>query len=487
MNLPAPSQGSSPGLGPLPHPFTGSEETMRTWLLAKMEEERRKAEEEKTKQEQARVRQEEYKTDQRRMEQEMLRESLKYGVPPALVPLVMMGNNPRGEWVHEWVAQNMPLLQQQQGHPPPPGQLAITGPPPQASPAPTLRRETRSIQQMHPQTSVAPVAAPPPPHHTMGPPSGTAGGPPPHYVSTYQLPGTGTMSRSMPQAQPMQQGQAAPPRSNLPRINTGELQIQHIHPNAPAPMGPPPGAPGPPGPPVQHQSHQQETPTVSQSPIFFHHWVPPNSQAQSGSSSAQATASPQRQLDSPFSHNPGPNVLSGQDYHVSSPKKRKMATVQSQQAPPPSTQPFSPQTHSLSSPAGATPRTRRGHSRQRSDTNPPPIRSFEPYSRPTTRQRRSLGAGDVPSIGEEIRHGAQQSSSYQPSAGDSGGSAGHSGSGTPQEQHHQRQQSAPPPQHSRPPSRPYSAGSDYRGPPYQPPSSQPPQDARSDRGDGGRN
>jgi hypothetical protein len=499
-SLPAPSQGSSPGLGPLPHPFTGSsEETMRTWLLAKMEEERRKAEEEKTKQEEARVRQEEFKTDQRRMEQEMLRESFKYGVPPALVPLVMMGNSPRGEWVHEWIAQNMGMLQQHGQHPLS-GQLAIAGPPPQASPVPTLRRETRSIHQMHQQPSVAPIVAqptPPPPHapqqHPMGPPSGGSGpggALPTHYVATYQLPGTGIISRPGPQPQPpMQQSQAAPPRGSLPRINTGELQIQQVHPNVPVPMGPPPGAPGPPGPPVQHHSHQQETPAVSQSPtIFFHHWVPPNSQSAPGSSSVQATASPQRQLDSPFTHHPAPNALSGgSDYHASSPKKRKMTAAQPPQAPPQSAQPFSPQTHSLSSPAGATPRTRRGHSRQRSDTNPPPMRNFEPYSRPTTRQRRSLGAGDAPSIGEVIRSGGQPMPSYQPSAGDSGGSAGHSGSGTPQEQPHQRQQSAPPPQPSRPPSRPYSAGSDYRGPPYQPPPSQPPQDAGNDGGNAGRN
>ncbi|KAF8253903.1 hypothetical protein K440DRAFT_147061 [Wilcoxina mikolae CBS 423.85] len=484
MTLSSPSQGSSSGLGQLPQPWQGSEESLRTWLLTKMEEERRRAEEERTQQERLKV-------ETRRVELEMLRESFKYGIPPPLVPLMFMGSGTvkasSGEWVHEYVSQYMAILQQAQHQGS--AQHSIPGVPLPASPAhgPTLRRETRSIHQMHQQPVVTVAAQPtPPPHHPqqpqqMGPPTGGGSGgvgsgsnvqvgPPAHYVSTYQLPNTGSLSRPGPQGQPpLQQAltssQPAPPRSGLPRISTGgELQIQQIHPNVPVhmPMGPP--ATGPASGPQHQTPHQQETTPVTQSPsIFFHHWVPPGSQSGAGGSSVQATASPQRHLDSPFTHNPPPNALSGAEY-ASSPKKRKMTTTQPQ-PPPPSTQPFSP-TQSVSSPAVSTPsRTRRGHSRNRSDTNTT-VRGFEPYTRPTTRQRRSLGAREASSIGEAISHGGQQPP-YQQSAGDSGGSAGHSGSGTPshstpQEQHQQRQQSAPPSQHPQPPSRPYSAGSDLR-------------------------
>ena len=501
MTLPAPAPSSSSSLEPLPPQWQGSEESVRAWLQTKAEEERRKAEEERTRQEQ-------YRGDTRRVELEMLRESFKYGIPPPLVPLVLMGKGASGEWAHELVAQHMGMAQHV-------GQLAIQASAHPASPAgPALRRETRSIQQMHQQPVSSqgtgqPAPPPPPPHphqqqQLMGPPGSAGGGVPlpPHY-STYQLtsaarPGS---SQSQPQIQTITP-QGAPPRSNLPRINTGPGEPKYIQ-QHPLPMGPPPGAPGPPAHQTSH--HQQET-VASQ--ISFHHWVPPTTQSGGGgtSSSAQANAaSPQRQLDSPFTHHPAPNVLSGSDYmNVSSPKKRKM-TTQLQHPPPPSTQPFSPQAQSVSSPASATPRTRRGHTRNRSDTNPPPPpRGYDPYSRPTTRQRRSVGAGEASSIGEAISHVGQQSSSssYQPSANDSGGSAGHSGSGTPshttpqesqqqQQQEHQGQQSVPPPQPSQAPSRPYSAGSDYRTQPYQLPLPPPPdagseRDREREQGDGGR-
>ena len=492
MTLPAPAQGSNSGLGPLPPQWQASEESLRAWLQTKAEEERRKAEEERTRQEQ-------YRGDTRRVELEMLRESFKYGIPPPLVPLVLMGKGAGGEWVHELVAQQMGISPQHSG------QLAIQGSAHPASPAgPALRRETRSIHQMHQQSASSqgagqPTPPPLPPHHQqqqpMGPPGAAAGGapPPPHY-STYQLPTAGRTGPS--QSQPPIQAttpQGAPPRSNLPRINTGPGESKYIQQIHPVPMGPPPGAPGIPAPQTSH--HQQES-VASQ--ISFHHWVPPTSQTGGGgtsSSSAQAaTASPQRQLDSPFTHHPAPNALSGSDYlNVSSPKKRKM-TTQPLHPPPPSTQPFSPQAQSLSSPAGATPRTRRGHTRNRSDTHPlPPSRGYESYSRPTTRQRKLAGAEEVSSIGEAISHIGQQSSpSFQPSAGDSGGSgSGTPSHTTPKESQHQRQQSAPPPQHSQTPSRPYPAGSDYRRQPYQSsPPPPPPPEAGSDReregGDGSR-
>lgn len=467
MALPSTSQ----GLGPLPQPWPHSEESLRTWLQVKMEEERRKAEHERTQQETQRA-------ETRRVELEMLRESFKYGVPPTLVPMLFMGTGPAkspgGEWVHEYIAQQMAAFQQQQHQNQSQTHLSIQGAAPSPVPALPLRREPRSILHQpvvpNPPSSAQP---PPPPHPTqqqMGPPSGSQAGLPPQYVSTYQLPASTGLPR--PGSQGQQPMQPAPPRSGLPRINTtSELQIQQIHPNVPVqmPMGPPPqGAPPAP-----------ESAPVSQSPsIFFHHWVPP-SQSTGGGASSGAASSPQRTLDSPFSQHPVTNSLTGPEYG-NSPKKRKMTISgpSSQPQPLTSSQPFSP---TSSSPATSTPSTSktrsRGHSRNRSDSNSG-VRGFEPYSRPITRQRRSLGAGDAPGIGDAAGRGQgqQQQQQYQ-------GDGRRSGSGTPSrgigqerqeqqqhQQHHQRHESAPP--LPPPPSRPYSAGSEFRRQPYPPPTAE---------------
>ncbi|GJD01926.1 hypothetical protein ColKHC_10751 [Colletotrichum higginsianum] len=64
-------------MGQLPGPppqWHGAEESMRSWLAAKTEEERRRQEEEKTRQESLRL-------EQRRIEADMLRTSLNGGIP----------------------------------------------------------------------------------------------------------------------------------------------------------------------------------------------------------------------------------------------------------------------------------------------------------------------------------------------------------------------------------------------------------------------
>ncbi|KAI8271613.1 hypothetical protein K4K61_000453 [Colletotrichum sp. SAR11_59] len=74
-------------MGQLPGPppqWQGAEDSMRSWLAAKTEEERRRQEEEKTRQESLRL-------EQRRIEADMLRTSLSGGIPPPIVPLVFAG------------------------------------------------------------------------------------------------------------------------------------------------------------------------------------------------------------------------------------------------------------------------------------------------------------------------------------------------------------------------------------------------------------
>jgi len=118
LSLPPPDRGQStaPLLGQLPAPppqWTGQDESMRNWLQAKAEEDRRKQEEERTKQENLRL-------DQRKVEQSMLRESLQGGVPPPMVPLIfagMGGGNLPGhtlEWAQQYLAQLSLQNQQQQ-------------------------------------------------------------------------------------------------------------------------------------------------------------------------------------------------------------------------------------------------------------------------------------------------------------------------------------------------------------------------------------
>ena len=85
---------------------------MRTWLNAKSEEDRRKQEEEKTKQEGIRL-------EQRKIEQSMLQDSLRGGIPPPMVPMVFasMGganvSNLTLEWAQHYMTQ-ISLQQQQQ-------------------------------------------------------------------------------------------------------------------------------------------------------------------------------------------------------------------------------------------------------------------------------------------------------------------------------------------------------------------------------------
>jgi len=118
MTLPNPDRGPNPSNLPLgqlpaaPSQWQGADESMRNWLQAKSEEDRRKQEEERTNQERLRL-------EQRKIEQTMLRESLQGGVPPYMVPMVFAGigggnlANASLEWAQHYMAQ-ISLQQQAQ-------------------------------------------------------------------------------------------------------------------------------------------------------------------------------------------------------------------------------------------------------------------------------------------------------------------------------------------------------------------------------------
>ncbi|KAI1745558.1 hypothetical protein F4680DRAFT_465491 [Xylaria scruposa] len=310
---PAPSPHSQ-SLGPLPPPpqWQGSEDSMRSWLLAKAEEERRKQEEERTRQESLRL-------EQRRIEHDMLRTLLERGIPPPMIPVVFAGlsGGHLSQATLEWVQQFLPLPQHAQI-------LPAQGPM-----SPGHRRDSQQYG------SYAGSAGVPP---TPGSVAGTQAG-----FVPYQGPGSPTRARAhtisgLGSAAGRPLGGLG--SSALPRLSTGEGISGPPHPSHTATQQQPP-------PPPQQQPQQQQGAVAqqeTQSPgIYFHYWQPPTSNV----SASQQTAS-----------------------SVDSPKKRK-ATGPQQSVPPPgqrrSRSPtFGPQASSavLSNPP---PGRRRGHSRQRSD------------------------------------------------------------------------------------------------------------------------
>ncbi|KAH8588395.1 hypothetical protein B0O99DRAFT_655991 [Bisporella sp. PMI_857] len=305
-------------IGQLPAPpqqWQGAEEAMRNWLQAKAEEDKRKQEEEKTRQESLRL-------EQRKIEQDMLRTSLSGGIPPHMIPMVFAGigggSLPAAslELAQHYMAQAHNLQQQQQIQ----QQPLLPSSQSQQSPEQIQRGDSRAAAQVYVQHP-APITLPSTPVASGSQQSG--GG----FLPGYQM-SPASRNRQLAQGTIIRQPQG----SQLPRLNTGEIQIQP----------PPPGptiqvVPGQPNHPLQQPQTSQ--PQEVQSPsIYFHHWQPPTSQASTSD-------------------------------HTNSPKKRK-ATGPQQAAPPPTSQPqyTSPPFSQTGSSVSNTPQSRRrGHSRQRSD------------------------------------------------------------------------------------------------------------------------
>ncbi|KAJ8058099.1 hypothetical protein OCU04_012958 [Sclerotinia nivalis] len=333
--VPALNQPTAPLQLPAPpQQWQGAEESMRNWLQAKAEEDKRKQEEEKTRQESLRL-------EQRKIEQDMLRTSLAGGIPPYMIPMVFAGmgggNLPNAslEWAQHYMAQAHQLQQHQVQQRLVPGQSQHT------SPEQLQRGDSRpAFGGQHP----APVTVPSTPIGPTGP----------GFLPSYQM---SPASRSRHTEGSLARATA---NSQLPRLNTGEMLIQ-----------PPPAAssmqilPGQPGHPLaQLQSAQQQQEPQSSPSIYFHHWQPPTSQA--GTSSAHQPPTPSD--------------------HVSSPKKRK-ATGPQQPAPHPSSLPqyTSPSFSQTGSSMSGTPSSRRrGHSRNQSDVS---ARGGDSYGRPSSRHR----------------------------------------------------------------------------------------------------
>ncbi|KAI2634280.1 hypothetical protein GGS26DRAFT_590123 [Hypomontagnella submonticulosa] len=246
QGAPAPSPHSQ-GLGALPAPphHQGSEESMRNWLMAKTEEERRRQEEEKTRQETLRL-------EQRKLEYEMLRTSLDRGIPPPMVPVVFAGMSggilPQAAL--EWAQQ---YLMPQQAHT---AQIM----PAQGGLSPETRRESQ-------QYGGQPYGVP----STPGSGAGAQAGFVPYQGPTSPRPRAHTLSMGGAVGRPLG-------GSTLPRLSTGE------------------GATGPSG--IPHPAHalaQQQPPQDTNSPsIYFHHWQPPATQGGSNQPGTPSGESPKK-------------------------------------------------------------------------------------------------------------------------------------------------------------------------------------------------
>ncbi|OJJ75986.1 hypothetical protein ASPBRDRAFT_38337 [Aspergillus brasiliensis CBS 101740] len=297
LTLPPPNVGFanvSPGSAmnqPLPPPpgqWQSSDESMRQWLQAKAEEDRRKQEEEKTRQETLRL-------EQRRVEQSMLRDSLQAGVPPQMIPLIFAGISPGG-----LPASALELTQQYLAQP-----SAARGPAPQMPVMPhahphVQRRPTHVRQDSRTLPSNAYVA--PPVHPQTVPPPGVLLSQPLHTVGASPTP--------LSLGRPSVSNGPADPRftvAAIPRMNPGESQLQppinlsnvHYAPGSSIPSTqPPPG---------------KSDSSVRQSPpsLYFHHWVPPGQRQESpgtvpGPRRVDSNTSPGRKRKAHGAHHPAP-------------------------------------------------------------------------------------------------------------------------------------------------------------------------------------
>lgn len=215
-------------LSPFPE-CQGSDDNLRGWIAAKVEEEKTKQEEEKTRQEKLRLK-------KREIEQSMLRESFQAGVPPQLIPAIFAST---------WGAQeHMPLLESYR-------ESRMVR---QVQPG-KHTEQSQALQSVH-QPDTAVLAQPAPAQTQSIPlsivPAYTGENPRPE-VRTAPKPGTVTSNcRLQLRSQPAQQ---TPNETNASQSHVVLLNKQPLQQNMPA----------------MQQSHANN--------IRFQEWVPPTPHA----------------------------------------------------------------------------------------------------------------------------------------------------------------------------------------------------------------
>ena len=337
-----------------PAQWQGQDESMRSWLHAKSEEDRRKQEEERTRQEGLRL-------DQRKIEQKMLTDALQGQVPPPMVPMIFAGigggnlANMSVEWAQHYMAQislqHQAQVQQQQQQQQIQQQVAqpqLTQQPQIQQSSPEQRRD-RMITGPNPNP-YGPQQMPQPAQSVQQSPAIT------NFVPSYQA----NQERSRPHQPALQ---AAPPTSNprpqsqqtgISRHNTGDLAVQQLPTPSATSRLPISGS----HPIHQAQSAQAQEQASSSPTLYFHHYVPPGAPKEKGE---HGTPSGKSQHSSPNFQNPGSHLRSE---YTTSPKKRK--ATGSHPAPPEPSPSFSQQSSGGTS---SSTQRRRQRSRQRSDAS----------------------------------------------------------------------------------------------------------------------
>ncbi|KAG8629121.1 hypothetical protein KVT40_002986 [Elsinoe batatas] len=299
-------QQQQPQLGSMPAPpsqWSGGEESMRHWLSTKAEEERTKQEEERRRQEEERTRQESFRLEQRLVEQSMLRESMKGGVPPHMIPVIFAGMggpnliNASVDMLHQYASQLQASQQQMQA-------LEL---------GPEQPRDTR-------------VNPPQPSYQTPQQPGTNAPAQPPPPLAQHQttFSAYGSSQRpSIPTSAPR-----SVPASGLSRINTVDI-----------------GQPSSTAPTAAHHanpSHVGQSEQATSSPsIYFHHWVPPATQESKGNQPPTPSG-----RNEPSSAHPSHG---GEGDYRDSPRKRKAIGGHHPHPPPSQTSPsFSSQSSNRS-------------------------------------------------------------------------------------------------------------------------------------------
>lgn len=370
LNRPGPPS-LSQSLGSMPAPpsqWQGQEDSMRNWLLAKTEEDKRKQEEERTRQESLRL-------EQRKIEQAMLRESLQGGIPPTMVPMIYAGIGGGNlatvsvDWLQQYTSQLQLAQHQQQQqlqHTSPEmhrGEGRLLGAPPHPGP-PAYPASQQPTQQQVLQSHI-------PEQQQQQPP------PPPGPIQT-------TFSAYQPASvrQPPTSDPRSATRTQLPRLTTNEMYVhQPPQPVATTNMHPLQQSQT-----VQQQAQQQPASSPS---IYFHHWVPPNE-----SRNNTQPQTPASKAESQHSAHPSSSNLGDGDSHRESPRKRK-AQGAHQQNPPPSA---GPQYTSPSFSTTSSTSCRKGGQRSRAFSNVSAAgRDSDRDSRPGSRPQSSgRGREDVP-------------------------------------------------------------------------------------------
>lgn len=380
MQLPPPERQPSvmgASLGALPAPpsqWQGQDhpDSMRNWLTAKAEEDRRKQEEEKTRQETMRL-------DQRKIEQTMLRESLQGGIPPVMVPLIFAGMGGGAlpaqtlEWAQHYMAQMTIQNQQQQA------QLAQE----QQQRAQQQQAQQQQQQQLPPSQHMSPDVRR---DNRMIPPNPYGGHQPlqPAPQSAQQLPQLPPPQR---QQSTILSGPTSAPRpstssSNLTRLNTTETsaQTQQQHHDIQPQIGSQSLIQPHPLQPAQQQPLEQPSSAAGGSApgLFFHHWTPPTNSngiqppTPLGGKSAQS---------SPYGIAQASTHSHLRSEYQSSPKKRKQGPGGGQRH----------NSRERSSPRGSErsrSREQRGDVKRRQSRNSLSESSEQQYPRPSSAQRR---------------------------------------------------------------------------------------------------